>query len=101
MEGVSVDVLDLRTLSPYDWEGIAESVKKTGKVIIAHEDSLSWGFGAEIAARIAHELFDYLDGPVKRVASEDTFVGYHPDLENRILPQTDDIADAIRGLTAY
>ncbi len=100
-EGVSVDVLDLRTLSPYDWEGIAESVKKTGKVIIAHEDSLSWGFGAEIAARIAHELFDYLDGPVKRVASEDTFVGYHPDLENRILPQTDDIADAIRGLTAY
>jgi 2-oxoisovalerate dehydrogenase E1 component len=101
LEGVSVEVLDLRTLSPYDWEAIAESVRKTGKAILAYEDCRSWGFGAEIAARIADELFDCLDGPVRRVASLDTFVGYHPDLEDAILPQTRDLASAILELARY
>ncbi len=99
--GIEVEVLDLRTLSPYDWEAIAESVAKTGKVIVAHEDALSWGFGAEIAARIGSELFEFLDGPVRRVASKDTFVGYHPNLEDAILPQTDDVLRAITELHAY
>ncbi|HET6345158.1 MAG TPA: transketolase C-terminal domain-containing protein, partial [Myxococcota bacterium] len=100
-QGIEVEVLDLRTLSPYDWEAIAESVKKTGKALLVHEESKSWGFGAEIAARIADELFDYLDGPVQRVASLDTFVGYHPDLEDAILPQVSDVLAGIEKLHAY
>jgi 2-oxoisovalerate dehydrogenase E1 component len=99
--GIEVEVLDLRTLSPYDWEAIAESVKKTGKALLVHEESKSWGFGAEIAARIADELFEYLDGPVQRVASLDTFVGYHPDLEDAILPQISDVLAGIEKLHAY
>src|SRR5436190_8598415 len=77
-QGVSVELIDLRTLNPYDWEAIANSVKKTNRVIVAHEDTLSWGYGAEIAARIADELFEELDAPVKRVAAMDTFVAYQP-----------------------
>ncbi|RMG49447.1 MAG: dehydrogenase [Acidobacteria bacterium] len=100
-EGIDVEVIDLRTLSPYDWETIATSVKKTNKAIVAHEDMLSWGYGAEIAARIADELFDWLDGPVERIGALDTFVAYCPDLENAILPQVDDIVRAVRTLYRY
>ncbi|PYQ50266.1 MAG: dehydrogenase, partial [Acidobacteria bacterium] len=100
-EGISVEVLDLRSLSPYDWSAIAESVRKTSKVIVAHEDSRSWGYGAEIAARIAEELFDELDAPVKRIGALDTFVGYNPVLEDAILPQVADIVEAVRQLKRY
>ena len=100
-DGVSVEVLDLRSLSPVDWDAIAASVRKTGKVLVAYEDSLSWGYGAEIAARVADECFAWLDAPVKRVASTDTFVGYAPDLEDFILPQVEDLAQAMRLLHAF
>jgi 2-oxoisovalerate dehydrogenase E1 component len=100
-DGVSVAVFDLRTIMPYDWEGIAELVKKTNKVIVAHEDTLTCGFGAEIAARIGDELFEYLDAPVKRVAALDCPVAYCPDLEERILPQSADVLAAIKKLAAY
>jgi len=99
--GVSVELIDLRTLSPYDWEAIAASVAKTSRVIIAHEDMLSWGYGAEIAARIAAELFDELDAPVKRVAAQDTFVAYQPILEDEILPQAEDLYRAMAQLAEY
>jgi 2-oxoisovalerate dehydrogenase E1 component len=99
--GLEVELIDLRTLSPYDWEAIAASVEKTGRVIVAHEDMLSWGYGAEIAARIADELFDYLDAPVKRVAAMDTFVAYQPILEDAILPQPEDLFRAIAQLGKY
>ena len=99
--GIDVEILDLRTLSPYDWEAIAESVRKTSRVIVAHEDVLSWGYGAEIAARIADELFQDLDAPVKRVAAMDTFVAYQPVLEDAILPQPNTILKAIEELKAY
>jgi 2-oxoisovalerate dehydrogenase E1 component len=100
-EGVSVEVIDLRSLVPYDWNAIVESVKRTNRVIVAHEDSLSFGYGAEIAARIAGELFEYLDAPVKRVCALDTFVAYAPQLEDAILPQPADVAKAITELKAY
>jgi 2-oxoisovalerate dehydrogenase E1 component len=100
-DGISTEVLDLRTLSPYDWNAIAASVKKTGRVLVAHEDSQSWGYGAEIAARIAEELFEYLDAPVRRLGALDTFVGYNPALENAILPQVTDVLEAIRDLKRY
>lgn len=99
--GHSVEILDLRSLSPYDWEAIVTSVKKTSKVIVAHEDTLSWGYGAEIAARISDELFEWLDGPVRRIGATDTFVGYAPQLEEATLPNPDTIAQAIRELLAY
>jgi len=99
--GLDVEVIDLRSLNPYDWETIAHSVRKTSKVIVAHEDSLSWGFGAEIAARIADELFEDLDGPVRRIGALDTFVAYCPDLENVILPQVEDLVSAILDLAEY
>ncbi len=99
--GLEVDLLDLRTLSPYDWEAIATSVQKTGRVIVAHEDMLSWGYGAEIVARIADELFEYLDAPVKRVAAMDTFVAYQPVLEEAILPQPEDLFRAMAALGKY
>ncbi|ACO33196.1 MULTISPECIES: dehydrogenase E1 component subunit alpha/beta [Acidobacterium] len=98
---VETEVLDLRTLSPYDWEAIATSVRKTSRVIVLHEDTLSWGFGAEIAARIADELFDDLDAPVRRVAAMDTFVAYQPVLEDVILPQPEHIFRAIESITNY
>ncbi len=99
--GKTVEVIDLRSLSPYDWEAIGASVRKTSRVIVAYEDTLSFGFGAEIAARIADELFTYLDAPVRRVAAKDTWVGYHPELENVILPQTEDLTRAIGDLLAW
>ena len=100
-DGVSVGVFDLRTIMPYDWSGIAALIKKTNRVIIAHEDQLTCGFGAEIAARIGDELFEYLDAPVKRVAAMDCPVAYHPDLEEVILPQASDVLAAIKDLAAY
>jgi 2-oxoisovalerate dehydrogenase E1 component len=99
--GVSVELIDLRTLNPYDWEAIATSVAKTSRVLVAHEDMLSWGYGAEIAARIADELFDKLDAPVKRVAAKDTFVAYQPILEDEILPQAEDLYQAMAELAEY
>ena len=98
---IDTEIIDLRTLNPYDWEAIAESVKKTSRVIVAHEDMLSWGYGAEIAARIGDELFDYLDAPVRRVGALDTFVAYQPILEDAILPQPETILKAIVDLKAF
>jgi len=98
---VSVEILDLRTLAPYDWSAICASVEKTSRVLVAHEDTLSWGYGAEIAARISSELFEKLDAPVRRIAALDTWVGYHPRLEAAILPQTEDLAEAMESLLAY
>jgi 2-oxoisovalerate dehydrogenase E1 component len=100
-QGIETEILDLRTLSPYDWDAIAESVRKTSRVIVAHEDMLSWGYGAEIAARIADELFHDLDAPVKRIASMDTFVAYQPILEDVILPQPEDIYRGIVELIRF
>ena len=88
---VSVEVIDLRSLAPYDWAAISTSVTKTNRVMIAHEDMLSWGYGAEIAARIADELFVSLDAPVGRVAALDTWVAYNPQLEDEILPQVENL----------
>ena len=99
--GIQTEVIDLRTLSPYDWEAIATSIQKTSRVIVAYEDMKSWGYGAEIAARIADELFEYLDAPVKRVAAMDTFVAYQPVLEDAILPQPEDLLKAILELRAF
>lgn len=100
-QGINAEVVDLRSLVPYDWEAIARSVKKTSKVIVAHEDPLSFGYGAEIAARISDELFEYLDAPVRRVAALDTFVAYAPQLEDAILPQSNDVSRAITELYSY
>jgi 2-oxoisovalerate dehydrogenase E1 component len=99
--GLSVEVIDLRTLSPWDRETVFASVKKTSRVIVAYEDSLSWGYGAEIAAAIADECFPWLDAPVKRVASEDTFVGYAPQLEDAILPQVADFVRAYEEIARF
>jgi 2-oxoisovalerate dehydrogenase E1 component len=99
--GISVEVLDLRSLSPYDWEGIAQSVSKTSRALVVYEDTRSWGYGAEIAARISDELFEFLDSPVRRVAALDTFVAYSPPLEDEILPQVDDIVSAVQDLAKY
>ncbi len=100
-DGVSAEVVDLRSLSPVDWETVAASVRRTSRVVVAYEDPLSWGYGAELAARIGDELFPWLDAPVRRVASTDTFVGYAPQLEDRILPQVANLAAAIRDMAAY
>ena len=100
-QGISVEVIDLRSLQPYDWDAIAATVKKTNKVIVAHEDSLSFGYGAEMAARISDELFETLDAPVRRVAAMDTFVAYAPQLEDAILPQVADVLGAVTDLHRY
>ncbi|HEY6348534.1 MAG TPA: thiamine pyrophosphate-dependent enzyme [Candidatus Angelobacter sp.] len=100
-QGISVELIDLRCLSPYDWDAIATSVRKTSRVIVAHEDVLSWGYGAEIAARIADELFEDLDAPVRRVAATDTFVAYQPLLEDVILPQSEDLYKAMDSLAKF
>jgi len=100
-EGINVEILDLRSLSPYDWEAISATVRKTHRVLVAYEDMLSWGYGAEIAARIADELFEELDAPVRRIAATDTFCAYQPKLEDVILPQTSHIAAAIKQLLEY
>jgi len=98
---IETEVLDLRTLNPYDWDAIATSVTKTSKVIVAHEDMISWGYGAELAARISDELFDSLDAPVRRIGAMDTFVAYQPILEDVILPQPEGIFQAISALAKY
>jgi 2-oxoisovalerate dehydrogenase E1 component len=99
--GISLEILDLRSLSPYDWEAIVSTVTKTNRVIVAYEDMRSWGYGAEIAARIADELFHNLDAPVRRVAALDSFCAYQPQLEEKILPQSRDIVNAVRELAAF
>jgi 2-oxoisovalerate dehydrogenase E1 component len=98
---ISADVLDLRSLTPLDMDAIERSVKKTNRVLVAHEDSKSWGWGAEISARLAEDMFEWLDAPIRRLASTDTFVGYAPQLEEAILPQVGDIATAMEELKAY
>jgi 2-oxoisovalerate dehydrogenase E1 component len=100
-EGKTIEVIDLRTLAPYDWEAICASVEKTSRVIVAHEDCVSWGYGAELAARISSEMFHQLDAPVRRVGALDTFVGYHPQLEGAILPQVEDLVRAAESLLAF
>ena len=100
-EGIEPEILDLRSLNPYDWELITASVKKTNRVLVLHEDNLSWGYGAEIAARIADELFEFLDAPVRRLAAKDVFIPYHPVLEDAVLPQPADIVRAARAVAEY
>jgi 2-oxoisovalerate dehydrogenase E1 component len=99
--GHDVEVLDLRTILPFDMESIARSVRKTSRVLVLHEDVLTGGFGGEIAARIAEDLFDSLDAPVRRIGALDTPVGYAPALEDAILPQVDRIEGVLRELAAY
>jgi 2-oxoisovalerate dehydrogenase E1 component len=94
-------VIDLRTIAPYDWEGIAAAVRRTSRIVIAHEDQLTCGFGAELAAMVSERLFEHLDAPVTRVAAMDVPVAYHPDLEEVILPQSADILKAIREVAHY
>jgi 2-oxoisovalerate dehydrogenase E1 component len=100
-QGVKVELIDLRSLNPFDWDTIAASVAKTNRALVAYEDTLSWGYGAEIAARIADQLFDQLDAPVRRVAAKDTFVAYQPILEDAILPQPNDLYLAMKDLASY
>jgi 2-oxoisovalerate dehydrogenase E1 component len=100
-QGVKVELIDLRCLNPFDWETIAASVSKTNRALVAYEDTLSWGYGAEIAARIADQLFDELDAPVRRVAAKDVFVAYQPILEDAILPQPNDLFLAMKELAEY
>ncbi|HEY8104919.1 MAG TPA: thiamine pyrophosphate-dependent enzyme [Gemmatimonadales bacterium] len=99
--GLKVEVLDLRSLSPVDWPAVHASVRKTNRVLVAYEDAISWGYGAEIAARIADEAFEWLDAPVRRLAAKDTFVAYAPDLEDVILPQVDGLKRAMVELAGY
>jgi 2-oxoisovalerate dehydrogenase E1 component len=100
-EGIRLEILDLRSLQPYDWELISASVKKTNRVMVVHEDNISWGYGAEIAARISEELFEFLDAPVRRLAGKDVFIPYHPVLEADVLPQPDDVIRLARELAAF
>ena len=100
-QGTKVELIDLRTLNPFDWETIATSVAKTNRVLVAYEDTLSWGYGAEIAARISEQLFEQLDAPVRRVAAKDTFIAYQPILEDAILPQPNDLYLAMKDLARY
>ena len=100
-QGVKIELIHLLSLNPYDWETIAATIQKTNRVIVAYEDTLSWGYGAEIAARIAGELFEHLDAPVKRVAAKDTFIAYQPVLESAILPQVQDLYLAMKELIEY
>jgi 2-oxoisovalerate dehydrogenase E1 component len=100
-EGIQVEILDLRSLQPYDWDLISASVKKTNRVLVLHEDCISFGYGAEIAARVADELFEWLDAPVRRLAAKDVFVPYHPVLEDAVLPQPRDIVRVAKELAAY
>src|SRR5437588_12263949 len=98
---IGVELIDLRSLNPYDWETITNSVQRTSRVVVAYEDSLSWGYGAEIAARVADELFQQLDAPGRRVAAKDTYVAYQPILEDAILPQTTDLYRAMKQLAEF
>ena len=100
-DGISAMVIDLRTIMPFDWDGIAAAVRRTSRVVIAHEDQLTCGFGAELAARISESLFEHLDAPVRRVAAMDVPVAYYPELEEAILPQSADVLKAIRDVARY
>ena len=100
-DGVRAEILDLRSLAPYDWELITASVRKTSRALVLHEDTLSWGYGAEIAARIGDELFEDLDAPVRRLAAKDVYVPYHPSLEDAVLPQVGDVVRACRELAEF
>ena len=100
-EGVSVEVLDLRTIVPMDKAAIARSVAKTSKVLIVHEDNKTGGVGAEIAATIVEDHFELLDGPILRVAAADTHIPYAPTLEEAVIPNVDDVLAALRRLAAY
>ncbi|MDE0474290.1 MAG: dehydrogenase, partial [Gammaproteobacteria bacterium] len=100
-DGIEAEIVDLRSLSPFDMDAVAKSVRKTNRVLVAYEDGLSWGYGAEIAARVADELFEWLDAPVRRIASRDCWVAYAPQLEEVILPQVPDVVSAIRELAAF
>jgi 2-oxoisovalerate dehydrogenase E1 component len=100
-DGREAEILDLRSLAPYDFTAVAESVKRTNRLLVVHEDWQTHGFGAEIAARAADELFAWLDAPVRRVAAVDAFCGYAPQLEEATLPQSGDILAALRSLLAY
>jgi 2-oxoisovalerate dehydrogenase E1 component len=100
-EGMEVEILDLRSLSPWDFEAVAESVKRTSRCLVVHEDHVTFGFGAEVAARVADELFPWLDAPVRRLAGLDTPVAYSPVLEDVILPQVDDVLEACRQVAAW
>ena len=97
----SIDFFDLRSLSPYDWEAIERSVKRTGRFLIVHEETEAWGYGAELVSRVASELFEWLDAPPRRVAAKESFVGYHPTLEEATLPQVGDVEAAIEALLQY
>src|SRR5262249_55496884 len=98
---ISIEVIDLRSIAPYDCASVRASVGKASRVMVAQEDTLCWGYGAEIAARIADELFERLDAPVRRVGAQNTWVGYHPQLESVILPQVEDLAREMERLLAY
>ena len=100
-EGVSVKVIDLRSIMPFDWQAISDAVKETSRIVIAHEDQLTCGFGAELAARVSEHLFEYLDAPVKRVGALDTPVAYSPDLEEEILPGSADVLAAVLETARY
>jgi 2-oxoisovalerate dehydrogenase E1 component len=99
--GQSVEVIDLRSLNPVDWDTIAKSVRKTNRVLVAYEDSLSWGYGSEVSAKIASDMFEWLDAPVKRIAATDTFVAYAPQLEDVILPQVESLQNAMSEVLRY
>jgi len=101
LENIRVEILDLRSLQPYDWDLIAASVKKTSRLLVLHEDNISFGYGAEIAARVGEELFEFLDAPVRRLAGKDLYVPYHPILEDAVLPQPADIIRVAKELAAY
>jgi 2-oxoisovalerate dehydrogenase E1 component len=100
-DGYSCEVIDLRSLNPVDWDCLVQSVKKTGKCLVVHEDMRFVGYGAEIAAEITERCFEHLDGPVRRLCGEDTPVPYNWDLEEEILPQPDDVEAAMRDLLKY
>jgi 2-oxoisovalerate dehydrogenase E1 component len=99
--GIDAEIIDLRTLNPFDWETVAASVRKTGRALVAHEDTLSWGYGAELAARIGDQLFEHLDAPVRRVGALDTWIAYEPGVERATLPQIDDLQRAMAELAKY
>ena len=100
-QGLKIELIDLRSLNPFDWDTIVASVSKTNRALVVYEDSLSWGYGAEIAARISDQLFEHLDAPVRRVAAMDTYVAYQPLLENAILPQISDLYRAMKDLAEF
>jgi 2-oxoisovalerate dehydrogenase E1 component beta subunit len=100
-DGLSVEIVDLRTVMPWDKQAVLESVRKTSKALVLHEDTRTGGFGAEIAATIAEEAFEDLDGPVKRIAAPDTPVPFSPPLEKAFIPQVDDVAAGLRELAEY